>query len=485
MRPYARLVVLASSMAALGGCAALRPLESAPPSSDRPWAAPDLPRYSAALAAPQHARDATVVPIDPQKTYELSALIDVAQRNNPETRVAWERARQAAVAAGLAEGAYYPVLALAATGAVAHVPAPIPQTVVPGGVFVADTHFLIPALSLEWLLLDFGRRGALVDAARAQVMEAVAGFNGKHQQIVFEVIRQFHALTAVRGKVAAQRAALTAAQSLEDSATTRQRNGLATLPEVLQAEEETARTTYELEDAVAAEHDARMALLEAIGVRPGTPMDIADVSQQPLPPALEESVDEAIDRALTQRPDLIARLAAVRAKAADVRQARADFWPRLVLRTAVAANIGELKVEDSPYQGVHELQYDAGFRFEWNLFEGFERRNKVSLAESMQHEAERELEHAKDTAVRQVWKAYDDTKVALAKQRAATALLTASDRAWAATLESYQHGLATFPDVREAERNLASARTVDQAARAELLTRAAAFALSTGDLAHP
>jgi outer membrane protein TolC len=180
-------------MAALGGCAALRPLENAPPSSDRPWAAPDLPRYSAALAAsPQHTRDATVVPIDPQKTYELSALIDVAQRNNPETRVAWERARQAAIAAGLAEGAYYPVLALAATAAVAHVPAPIPQTVVPGGVFTADTHFFIPALSLEWLLLDFGRRGALVDAARAQVMEAVAGFNGKHQQIVFEVIRQFH-----------------------------------------------------------------------------------------------------------------------------------------------------------------------------------------------------------------------------------------------------------------------------------------------------
>ena len=86
-------------------------------------------RYSAALAS-QHTRDATVVPIDPQKTYELSQLIDVAQRNNPETRVAWERARQAALAAGLAEGAYYPLLALAATGAVAHVPTPIPQTVV-------------------------------------------------------------------------------------------------------------------------------------------------------------------------------------------------------------------------------------------------------------------------------------------------------------------------------------------------------------------
>ena len=85
----------------------------------------------------------------------------------------------------------------------------------------------------------------------------------------------------------------------------------------------------------------------------------------------------------------------------------------------------------------------------------------------------------------EVWKAYDDTKVALVKHQAAAALLAASEKAWAATLESYQHGLATFPDVRESERNLARAQTLDQAARAEVLTRAAAFAFSTGDLARP
>jgi len=478
-------LVLALGMTLLDACAALHPFENAPPSPVRPWRAPDLPAYEAALSQTEHARESGIVSIDPRKTYELGELIDVAQRTNPETRVAWERARQAAIAAGLVEGSYYPVLALVATGAVAHVPLPIPTTVVPGGVFTADTQFFIPALSLEWLLLDFGRRRALVDAAQALTMEATAGFNAKHQQIVFDVTRQFHALTAVRGKVAADRAALASARSLEAAAAERKQNGLATLPEVLQAQEETARATYELEDALAEEHDARMALLETIGIRPGTPIDVADVSQQPLPPALDESVDEAIDRALTQRPDLIARLASVRVKEAEVRKANADYWPRLVARTAVASNIGQLKVEDSAYQGVHELQYDAGFRFEWTLFEGFERRNKVYLAESRQQEAEDELDHAKDKAVREVWKAYNDTKVALAKHHAAAALLAASDKAWAATLESYQNGLATFPDVREAERNLARARTLDQAARAEVLTRAAAFALSTGDLARP
>jgi outer membrane protein len=467
--------LLVSAMTLVGGCAAVRPFDNAPPTAVHPWRAPDMPAYSAALTETEHAR-APGVTVDPRKTYDLAELIDLAQRNNPETRVAWERARQAAIAMGLAEGTYYPALAAVATAAVAHVPTPIPTTVVPGGIFIADTQFVIPALSLEWLLLDFGRRRALVDSARALNMEAIAGFN---------VTREFYSLKAVRGKVAAARASLATARSLEEAAGVRKQNGLATLPEVLQAQEETAQATYDLEDALASEHDARMALLETIGLRPGAPIDIADISQQPLPPALEESVDEAIDRALAQRPDLIARLADLKAKEAEVREARADYWPRLAARTAVAGNIGQLKGDNSPYQGVHELQYDAGFRLEWALFKGFERRNKVHLAESMQQEAEDELEHAKDKAVREVWKAYDDTKVALAKHEAAAALLAASEKAWGATLESYRNGLATFPDVRESERNLTRARTLDQAARAEVLTRAAAFAFSTGDLARP
>jgi outer membrane protein TolC len=469
----------------LGGCAALQPFEHAPPSPERPWKSPDLAHYSDALAEREHAAETGAVPVEATRTYSLSELIDIAQRTNPATRVAWERARQAALAIGLAEGAYYPLLAASATGAVAQASVPIPTTVIPGGVFTAKTHFVIPVLSLEWLVLDFGGRRALVDAAKAQSVEAAAGFNATHQKIVFEVTRDFYSLTAARGKVSAARAALESARSLEDAAGMRKQHGLATLPESLQAQEEVARSSYDLEDALAAERDARMVLVESIGIRPDTPIEIADVSGEPMPTALEQSVDEAIDRALTQRPDLIASLARVRAGQAEVRKAHSDFWPRLVTRAALSGNIGQLKVEDSAYQGVDAVQYDAGFRLEWPLFDGFERRNKLSLARSRQVQAEGELDDARDKAVREVWKAYDDVKVSLAKQRASAALLIASDKAWAATSESYKDGLATYPDVREAERNLARARTLDQAARAEAMTRAVAFAFSTGDLAKP
>src|SRR2546427_3377818 len=223
----ARPMLPALLMPLLSACAALQPFDNAPPAPARPWKAPELSAYSAALSRPEKAREPGSVSIDPGKTYGLGELIDIAQRTNPETHVAWERARQAAIGIGLAEGTYYPALAAAATGAVAHVPIPIPTTVTPGGVFTADTHFVIPTLSLEWLSLDFGRRRALVDAARALTMEATAGFNAKHQQIVFGVTREFHALTAVRGKGAAARASPPAAHSLEDAATARKQDGLA------------------------------------------------------------------------------------------------------------------------------------------------------------------------------------------------------------------------------------------------------------------
>jgi hypothetical protein len=48
----------------------------------------------------------------------------------------------------------------------------------------------------------------------------------------------------------------------------------------------------------------------------------------------------------------------------------------------------------------------------------------------VQRGTEGDLDHAKDKAVREVWKAYDDTKVALVKHLAAVALLAASDKVW-------------------------------------------------------
>ena len=99
------------------------------PVPSTPWRSPDLRGYTSVL------KSAEPSAIDLQKRYNLVELIDLAQRLNPETRVAWEAARQAAIAVGLVESEYFPVLTLSALGGYQSEAFPAPQDVAPSGFF--------------------------------------------------------------------------------------------------------------------------------------------------------------------------------------------------------------------------------------------------------------------------------------------------------------------------------------------------------------
>src|SRR5262247_2162349 len=102
------------------------------PSPSTYWQSPALHDYTRVLKS-------TEAPlIDTNKRYELPELIDLAQRANPETRVAWESARRAALAVGLVESEYFPVLAISALGGYKSVGVPLPKNLVSDGFFRFD-----------------------------------------------------------------------------------------------------------------------------------------------------------------------------------------------------------------------------------------------------------------------------------------------------------------------------------------------------------
>jgi len=119
------------------------------------------------------------------------------------------------------------------------------------------------------------------------------------------------------------------------------------------------------------------------------------------------------------------------------------------------------------------------------IFDGFARQRQMDMAQAELRAAESELAGARDAAVREVWKAYTDFRTALRKQDSATKLVTASQNAFDAVLDSYQHGLSTYPEILNAQRNLTLARSVSHDTQAAIYTAAAALALSTGELARP
>ncbi|MEA3210287.1 MAG: outer membrane protein [Chthoniobacter sp.] len=500
-----------------------------PPASNKPWAPPKLQKYEEELATrlAHPSKRATAVAVDPARIYTLPELIDFAQRSNPETRIAWERARQAAAAVGLSESFYYPYLVASAGTGYERAFIPFPQldvqlnegqllrsaqaalqsipndprgairtlgqgaanaldvSIAGGGSLVTDAVASRAALSVKWLLLDFGQRRAAVDGAKERLMMANVGFNATHQKVVFEVTERFYALNVARQKVKVGKAALRSAQAVEQAARARLDHGLATKPEFLQAQQQSAQYEFELEAAFALESDARIALVNRLGILPTTRLQVADVLDAPIDHSLAESVDRLVDRALSQRPDLVAKLANLRAKEAEVRKVRAEYFPKVALDAHLGRLRLDVSVADSGYFGDDHTVYGAVVAVEVPLFDGFARREKMRIAESEARAAESELEQARDDAVREVWKAYTDFKTALRKRDSAAKLMTAAENASAAVFEAYQHGLGTYTEVVTTQRNVAFAQSVNYETRAAIRSGAAALALSVGDLARP
>lgn len=134
MSRHARIPLACGALLVLSACAT-QALQSAPDRPDQPWApniASDgeiLPgkrgayglTLPAGYALPSngniHVRaGASTAQIDPRRAYGLAELIDVAQSANPETRRAWNMARDAALAVGIARSTYLPQLTATVVG---------------------------------------------------------------------------------------------------------------------------------------------------------------------------------------------------------------------------------------------------------------------------------------------------------------------------------------------------------------------------------
>ncbi len=212
---------------------------------------------------------------------------------------------------------------------------------------------------------------------------------------------------------------------------------------------------------------------------------VVDLSALPIPTNLADSVELAIDRALRQRPDLVAQLANLRAREAEVRRARAEFRPSIGLSASGGGTMGSWNVTAAgaatPSYGYLEPEYGAFLTFSWSLFDGFTRRNKLREADARRGEAEAALSALELKALREVWQAYADCKASILQYDYAIALLTASKDNYDAALTSYQNGLGTVIDLLTAERDLARARTTLVESRAGILTSSAALAFAAGD----
>jgi outer membrane protein TolC len=451
-----------------------------PPSSDRQWQAPDLKKFAGDLTARKEPQ------VDANKEYELAELIDLAERINPETKVAWERARQAAAATGLAQSQYYPILALQAVANGAREPAPLPLSSSKAGFMDLEVLQGSPAATLDWILLDFGRRKADVRAAKYQLLAADLGFNARHQEIVFKVQNAFYQLSTARGRIDVAQSSLNSAVKVQEAAEERFKLGLATAPDVSQARQQSAQAAFDFEAVQVGERDAKVSLAESIGILPTAPLQVEDFSRLPIPTNLEHSVEIVIDRSLEQRPDLLAKVAILREKDVDIRRARAEYYPNLSFQGAVggAFDRAGMSVEGQklPWVSTQQPTWGVGLALTWSIFDGGARKRKLEAAKSAREEAQHDLDDSRDKTISQVWRYYSDTRLAIRRLEVAAALVEASQKSYQQTFEGYKAGLSSLVDLLAARRDLSQAQYTQLDTRATVLESTAALAFASGDL---
>jgi outer membrane protein TolC len=203
--------------------------------------------------------------IDPAHSYSLAELIDVAESNNPQTHIAWERARQAAERLGIARSAYFPVLSGLAAFADQRIISPFPEPLAPRGYTMVEVPAVVPEITLDYLLFDFGKRAGKIDAASAEKIAAGANFIRANQQVAFQVATAYYKLITAQERLTASQETLKTAQTTQDAAEAQLNNGRSTLPDVLNAKAETAQAVFDLASAEGDEKVARVTLTESVG----------------------------------------------------------------------------------------------------------------------------------------------------------------------------------------------------------------------------
>jgi outer membrane protein len=414
---------------------------------------------------------------DSDKVYSLAELIDLAETHNPETRVAWENARAQAAALGISRSELYPTLTAVALSGVDRSDAGSAS-----GFYRQTMPDSQLTLNLSYTIFDFGSRRGRIDAARARLLATNFSFNDVHRQLIYKVQQTYYRLLNASAQETAAQASLANAQAVQQAAEERLKNGLATLPDVLEARSATAQAQYDLQAVLGAEHIARGDLATVLGASAASTIRVQSFSEVPTPETVGDSVEQVIDRAVDQRPDLQADVAGIREANAQRKEARAAYYPSLNLSVSPTAESLNLLQHNLPSGHTADLAGGVALSLNWTVFDGGARKNRLAQTEAQIRRAEAQVAAARDQIENEVWTAYSNLNTAFRQREAATALLDAATQSYAAALESYDYGVRNLLDVTAAQKVLAQARSADILARTQVLASLSDLAFRAGDL---
>jgi TolC family type I secretion outer membrane protein len=413
--------------------------------------------------------------IDPDLSQPLhaGALLDLAMRNNPDTRQAWQQARAAEAEVRKAQGAYYPQVTVSGKGGYQKSDDNAEKTDI-------DVTSYGPRAELDWLLLDMGGRAASVEQTVQALMADNYDFNDTVLSLIQAVRKAYYGLYSAQQTVKAAQSNVNDNKQTLEATRAKTEAGLGIKLDVLQAETEYYSSLYALEEARKSLKQEQAALALTVGLPADAPIAIADPEQE-LPGRLkEDDILKVINEALLRRPDVNAQQAHVAAARAAVQQADSALWPTLNLGASAEYSQYDEDPSDAGNDDGHT--YQGYLALSWDIFEGFKNISAKRAAEATLAAQQAALAALELKASQRIWDAFYAFQSAVTQRKFRSAALKSSQASYNLAMESYKAGIKSILDLLNAQTQLSNARTEMIAARQGVYDAFVDFAYETATL---
>ncbi len=429
--------------------------------------ASDDPRHLLPSIAPGLTAQSAPCDAAPARQLALADLVDLALCRNPATAVAWASVRSAAANTGIARAAELPNVTVNIGPTISRTDQFSRQTFITGVVGGGVTGGGIPGqtfssslnstdigssanLALSYLLFDFGGRAARINSARANQRAALASFADTAQTVALNTVTAYNNLQGFRASVVASNASVLFAHQSLDNAAARERAGVATPADRLQAETALAQAQLTLQQAEGSARTAGGQLAVTVGLPPTIVLDLAAVPPLASAERLTGDVRTLISEAERLRPDLASRRASLDAAQASARAARSDARPSVELNASDGVNYAN-SINDRNSGSV-------GLSFVVPLFNGYDRAYRRAAAQA---EVERNVALVEQTRQQAGLDVFTNATALDTQIRVlATARVLINSATASANIAQgrFAAGVGTFTDLLNAQSALANAR---------------------------
>jgi outer membrane protein TolC len=427
-----------------------------------------------------------------QESIELEEAVDFALKNYPAVRASLERVTAAQAGVGLARTTYLPRAdtvwqtnratdnnitgLLLPQSVIAPISGPVPATVSGRSAWGSAAGLLF-----SWEPLDFGYRGAKVDAARAVRNRADAEASLTRLDVAVATVNAYLTVLAAQQTVHAAEADVHRRETFSKAVRVLTDNQLRAGADASRADAEWARAKVNLARARQQEQVSRAALADILGM-PDTSVEVREESLREPPPDASPQTT-----AVAAHPGAEAQHARVEEAGAQVHALDRAYFPKFYLQSSVYGRGSGLDPAGNFLGGSNGLGPDrgnwaAGVSVTFPIFDIFAIRSRRAIEAANERAEAARYDQTLQDLTGQLRKA--QASLAGARQVAEN---TPVELDAARTTENqersrYQAGLATLVEVADAQSLLVQAETDDALARLAVWQNLAVVAASRGDL---